>query len=145
MPREGVNYAEVAAVCEKLSAEGVKPTQRNVRAEIGSGRVSTILRHINAWLESKSLVADIEVALPNETVVAMQKAINDAIRSASETRDREIANLKEQIEDELKALTEQDERIQTLEDSHSCPAPGSHSAKTRVAIDTHRPRPVATG
>ncbi len=128
MPREGVTYSEVAEVCERLSAEGVKPTQRNVRAEIGSGSVSTILRHINAWLESKSLVADVQVVLPDETVVAMQKAINDAIQSASETRDREIANLKEQIEDELKALTEQDERIQSLDNRLQAEA---ESAKAR--------------
>lgn len=49
MPKKSDTHSRVIEVADQLLAEGVRPTQQNVRERIGSGSLTTINRALNDW------------------------------------------------------------------------------------------------
>lgn len=49
MPRKSDTAERVLEVADKLLQQGVRPTQQNVRAQLGSGSISTINKALNEW------------------------------------------------------------------------------------------------
>lgn len=49
MPRKSDTAERVLQVADRLLEQGVRPTQQNVREQLGSGSISTINRALNEW------------------------------------------------------------------------------------------------
>lgn len=49
MPRKSDTAERVLEAADKLLQQGVRPTQQNVREELGSGSISTINKALNVW------------------------------------------------------------------------------------------------
>ncbi len=103
----GINYEEVSAVCERLRADGVAPTQRNVRLELGTGSNSTILRHLSSWKDKQS-ANKTDTELPVVIVNTITKAIDDAVNLATAQLEAQLADAKTQMDDGIRLLAEQE-------------------------------------
>ncbi len=115
MAREGVTYEEVSSICEKLKAEGIKPTQRNVRGELGTGSASTILRHINEWKGNQFSTVMADIGIPATLISAMKNAIADAVNTATSQYEIELNDNKLQIEDNINLIARHEEQALTLQ------------------------------
>lgn len=49
MPRKSDTAERVLQVADRLLEQGIRPTQQNVREQLGSGSISTINRALNEW------------------------------------------------------------------------------------------------
>jgi len=115
MARDGIEYDKVVEVCEKLKVAGVKPTQRNVRAELGTGSMTTILSHINEWKEQQSFSSNSELELPAATISSIKKAMNDAVETSTQQLQAELSDTKNQVKENIELLFSMETNIEDLE------------------------------
>ena len=81
--RTGITYDQVAVVADTIAARGERPTLRGVRAELGTGSMGTIQKHLAQWQGSRRLIVTSAASLPTE----IQRVILSEIeRSISEAR-----------------------------------------------------------
>ena len=81
--RTGITYDQVAVVADTLAARGERPTLRGVRAELGTGSMGTIQKHLAQWQGSRRQIVTSAASLPTE----IQRVILSEIeRSISEAR-----------------------------------------------------------
>ena len=81
--RTGITYDQVAVVADTLAALGERPTLRGVRAELGTGSMGTIQKHLAQWQGSRRQIVTSAASLPTE----IQRVILSEIeRSISEAR-----------------------------------------------------------
>ncbi len=85
MAREStVTQEQVNAVANALQGAGEKPTPRKVRAQLGSGSMTTVLKYFQNWQASHTLPVVMDVALPTTLskhlmeFVAQEKALSRA-------------------------------------------------------------------
>ena len=115
MAREGVTYEEVSVICEKFKAEGIKPTQRNVRGELGTGSASTLLRHINVWKDNQFSTVMSDIGIPATLITAMKNAIADAVNKSTNQYEIELSDNKLQIEDNINLIARHEEEALALQ------------------------------
>ncbi len=81
--RTGITYDQVAVVADTIAARGERPTLRGVRAELGTGSMGTIQKHLAQWQGSRRQIVTSAASLPTE----IQRVILSEIeRSISEAR-----------------------------------------------------------
>lgn len=75
MPQVGITYEEVARVAASIAARGERPSNRSVRAELGTGSMGTISRYMSKWLEAQPEPK----AKRHEIPAALIESLNDEI------------------------------------------------------------------
>jgi len=115
---KGITYEIVAHYCDLLNAEGVTPTQRNVRVDLpqeymGCGN-STLVRHIRTWNEKRDTSEDTKIDLPEDLVNAMKKAISTSINEATLKQESQLIKIKQQIDEDIFLLEENESTIASL-------------------------------
>jgi colicin import membrane protein len=81
--RTGVTFEQIAAIADAMTAQGNRPTLRGVRAELGTGSMGTIQKHLTAWQGTRRAIVTSSATLPTE----IQRVILGEIeRSVSEAR-----------------------------------------------------------
>lgn len=105
--RDGVSFEDVKRAAEKLTQEGLPVTLRSVRAELGTGSLSTIQRHLQAWRMLSLPQPDAQSPLSVQVLRALATEFD---RAATERTARINADLKdaqasiEMLVDENEAL-----------------------------------------
>lgn len=115
-----ITKEKIIETAERLQAEGVNPTQTNVREALGGGSFATIGPALKAWKESeKEDHALAEVHIPEAIADRLeqlqgalwQTAISEAERRLSTEREA----LKEAQEKSISEISEANEAVETLE------------------------------
>lgn len=124
MAREAsITYEQVAAVCNKIAAEGGSPGSRNVREVLGSGSSATILKFIQQWKggqERQSQAIDdtldpsVVRAISNQIAERVQAATADATVRLAELQS-ETNNLIADAERQAALVEAQAEMLATLQ------------------------------
>lgn len=116
MKKTGITYAEVAAAAAAMVARGEAPTNRAIRAALGSGSPNTIQKHLVDWRESqpkakntppepsKSLLEALSKELAASALAASKEASERLSEALSENAD--LAAVGESLEAELEAAQE---------------------------------------
>lgn len=88
--RAGIKFEEVAAVADAIAARGDRPTLRGVRAEIGSGSMGTIQKHLAAWQSQRRQIVTSSATLPTEIQRVIIAEIEREIDAARATLEAEL-------------------------------------------------------
>jgi colicin import membrane protein len=107
--RPGVSFAEVAAVADRITGRGERPTVRSVRTELGGGSLATIQRHFSAWKDGHRPTLPVNMALPPELQRAMLTQIERAAAEARAGLETELAETlaeRDGLTDELERQSE---------------------------------------
>jgi chromosome segregation ATPase len=112
MAREGVTYEEYKAVADKLTAEGVKPTVRKVRAELGTGSYATLLVHANQYKGIQHNQDQITQEIPDALIQNIKKALAEAARTATEATELALNEARAQLKEDETQLTEYEQKIE---------------------------------
>lgn len=99
MAREGLSFEAVEAAAKRIEGRGERVTLRGVRAEIGSGSLSTIQRHLEDYQGGKKRETANKVNAELELPARIVQAINDEIQAARD----EVTELLSGELDEAKA------------------------------------------
>lgn len=98
MAREGLGFEEVVAAAKKIEGRGERVTLRSVRAELGTGSLTTISRHLDEYQGGKkretAAKVDAALQLPAKIIEAIQGEIEAAKTAAVEELKAEIEQLK---------------------------------------------------
>lgn len=115
MARTGVTETQVAAAADQLLLAGERPTIERVRAVLGTGSPSTLIRHLDAWwrdLGRRLADKQRQVAIPNapDTVTDLASALwYAALQAAQAQAEATLASHSHRVREDEKAL--QAERI----------------------------------
>ncbi len=116
MARPGIPYEIVNAICNRLDADGAKPSYRLVALELdGTPSKKTVLEHIERW-RSEQTLSEIVPGLSDSIVAALKLEIAEHVRHREEQSTREKIALKEQNKEALDELDNTEEKNQELED-----------------------------
>jgi chromosome segregation ATPase len=91
--RVGITFDQVAAVADAFEQRGERPTLRSVRAELGTGSMGTVQKHLNAWQGQRRQIVATTAILPAE----IQRVILSEI-------EREIGAARTELEADLAAV-----------------------------------------
>lgn len=114
MTHPDVTFEAVERVSNALVAEGLKPTVRSVRERLG-GSNTTLVRHLRAWNEARSVLDHQARDLPGELVLAMRRALSAAEQSGRSQLLQQLESA-QQTADEL--VQECDALVGRLEVAH---------------------------
>lgn len=142
MPKtDGLTDEQVFAAADAVEARGERPTQHNVRDELGGGSFATIGPALRRWRQAREDAADLaEVELPDSVEArgrellalvwreasaraqaghaALQAAVADLERAVEEAEaegTRAVATVEKELEGERTARAELDRRFRDLE------------------------------
>ena len=101
MPAAGVSFEQVAATAAELVQAGQTPTQRAVRAALGTGSATTIQTHLNAWRAQSATGAGAAAALSPELLRAIQGEISRAVEAATAALRVEMETAEQERDDLL--------------------------------------------
>ncbi|MFN3736779.1 DNA-binding protein [Hydrogenophaga sp.] len=90
--RDGVSFEDVKRAAEKLKQEDLSVSLRSVRAELGTGSLSTIQRHLHALRMMSSPQPDAQSPLSAQVLRALATEFD---RAATERTARINADLKD--------------------------------------------------
>lgn len=111
MARAGLSYDDVAQAADRVAGRGERVTLRSVRAELGTGSLTTIGRHLEDYQGGKRRETanrvDAALELPERIVEAIQAEIEAQRRGALEEQAEELETLKADRD----ALTAEVERL----------------------------------
>ena len=108
--RQGVSYETVAAAADRLRAQGIRPTLRAVRAEIGTGSLTTIQNHLARHTGSLPVTAStVTRTLPDSIQQAIMREIEQAEAACRASMETELAEAR----DTITQLTGEGERLET--------------------------------
>lgn len=117
MPRIGISFDQVAAIADKMVAENINPTIKNVTERLGTGSGNTIHKHLTMWKEARPRPVVVMPELPALVINALNREIERAKGEArAELEDRlvlsqadaaELAACGETIEADLDKRTEE--------------------------------------
>ena len=99
-------YSQVFEVADALLAEGVRPTQQQVRDRLGKGSLSTINKALNDWWQSIGQRLQQSQQYP-ELPEPLAKQMADWWRDAVDLSRREFELQKDRLARELKALKQE--------------------------------------
>jgi len=90
--RTGITFDQVASIADAIAARGDRPTLRGVRAELGTGSMGTIQKHLAAWQGQRRQIVTSAATLPTE----IQRVILSEI-------EREVGAARAELEGDLAA------------------------------------------
>lgn len=109
-----VNYELVAAAASRLTAAGVTPTARNVRAELGAGSMGTVLGFLQQWRKAGALAAGTSAISP-EVIVAICRHTEKSVKEATAALSHELMDLQTEVGDVVREAGRIEEHAQHLE------------------------------
>ena len=110
MAREGVSYEEYKLAADRLHSEGVKPTVRKVRAELGTGSNGTLLKHQSCWLEEQHLKVDLaKLELPQPFLDAARSMVSNLVSESTQLLEDKCADFQAQVAEDQRLLSEGEE------------------------------------
>jgi len=92
--RQGRTYDEVAAVAERMVARNERPSLRAVRAELGSGSMGTIQKHLSVWQASRRPAMSGGAGLSAEIQRVILAEIERSVSEARATLEADLAGVK---------------------------------------------------
>lgn len=92
--RAGITFEQVAAIADATAAQGDRPTLRGVRAELGTGSLGTIQRHLAAWQGSRRQIVTSSATLPTEIQRVILSEIERAVSEARADLEADLAATK---------------------------------------------------
>lgn len=111
MARAGLSYDDVAQAADRVAGRGERVTLRSVRAELGTGSLTTIGRHLEDYQGGKrretASRVDATLELPERIVEAIQAEIEAQKQGALQEQSEELETLKADRD----ALTAEVERL----------------------------------
>ena len=111
--RTGITFEQVAAVADAIAARGDRPTLRGVRAELGSGSMGTIQKHLAAWQGQRRQIVTSTATLPTEIQRVILSEIEREVDAARAELEAELAAIKgdrDTLADDNEAQAEQIEQ-----------------------------------
>ncbi len=125
--QSNVTREDVYRVADSMVAEGLRPSVRNVQAQLGGGSHSTITRHLKAWRERQGGSAGLEV--PGTVIDAITSYVNEVVVRRTqqlsqrlEATESDLAHLADllgsrerEIESLRSDLTAADDRLRSAE------------------------------
>lgn len=103
---------KIFEICDKLQAQGIKPTLERVRDALGGGSFSTINPILKDWKEQQTASEQIAVELPAEAIQAAQQATAIIWKLAAEKHAELITAMQHDFDKSLKeALAEKEEAL----------------------------------
>lgn len=111
--RTGITFEQVAAVADAIAARGDRPTLRGVRAELGSGSMGTIQKHLAAWQGQRRQIVTSTATLPTEIQRVILSEIEREVNAARAELEAELAATKgdrDALADDNEAQAEQIEQ-----------------------------------
>lgn len=98
-PREGVSFEDVKRVVEKLTQKGLRASLRLVRAELGTGSLSTVHKHLQALrsLET-SVVSESPPPLSSQVLRALATEVERTTLERTSRIDTELRDAQSSIE-----------------------------------------------
>lgn len=111
--RTGITFEQVAAVADAIAARGDRPTLRGVRAELGSGSMGTIQKHLAAWQGQRRQIVTSAATLPTEIQRVILSEIEREVDAARAELEAELAATKgdrDALADDNEAQAEQIEQ-----------------------------------
>ena len=112
MARVGVTYEEYEVVANKLAGEGIKPTVRKVRAELGTGSYGTLLTHHNQYQGIQHFQSHVAHEIPEAFVQAIKKALGEAGRVATEASESALIEARAQLKEDEAQLNDYEFKIE---------------------------------
>jgi hypothetical protein len=92
--RVGITFDQVAAVADAFAQRGERPTLRNVRAELGTGSMGTVQKHLNAWQGQRRQIVATTATLPTEIQRVILLEIEREIGAARAELEADLAAVK---------------------------------------------------
>lgn len=115
----GITFEQVVGAIEALTIHGERVTAANIRAELGRGSMSTILRHLQAWRSEQGKTKP-KPDTQDRDYSALHKVVNDLIREATVQVEHEAGRAARENAEIIKGLMaeadEAKERLQELEE-----------------------------
>ena len=111
--RTGITFEQVASVADAIAARGDRPTLRGVRAELGSGSMGTIQKHLAAWQSQRRQIVISSATLPSEIQRVILSEIEREVDAARAELEAELAAVKgdrDTLADDNEAQAEQIEQ-----------------------------------
>lgn len=111
--RTGITFEQVTAVADAIAARGDRPTLRGVRAELGSGSMGTLQKHLAAWQGQRRQIVTSTATLPTEIQRVILSEIEreiDAARAALESELAATVEARDTLADDNEAQAEQIEQ-----------------------------------
>ena len=111
--RTGITFEQVAAVADAIAGRGDRPTLRGVRAELGSGSMGTIQKHLAAWQGTRRQIVTSAATLPTEIQRVILSEIEREVDTARAELEGDLAATKgdrDTLADDNEAQTEQIEQ-----------------------------------
>lgn len=116
----GITFEQVVGVIESLTIHGKRVTAANIRAELGRGSMSTILKHLQVWRTTQGKTKPELPDTQDRDYSALHKAVNDLIREATVQVEHEAIRAANDNAETIKGLMaeaeEAKERLQELEE-----------------------------
>lgn len=111
MARTGLGYEEVAAAAERISMRGERVSLRSVRAELGTGSLTTISRHLDEYQGAKTRVVAHKVDAALELPPKIVEAILAEIEAQKNGVQEELSGLLETLKADNQSLTAELDRL----------------------------------
>jgi chromosome segregation ATPase len=92
--RTGVTFEQVAVIADTIAAQGNRPTLRGVRAELGTGSMGTIQKHLTAWQGTRRAIVTSSATLPTEIQRVILGEIERAVSEARAELEADLAATK---------------------------------------------------
>ena len=92
--RSGITFEQVAAVADAIAAAGDRPTLRGVRAQLGSGSLGTIQKHLAAWQSQRRQIVTSTATLPTEIQRVILAEIEREVGAARAELEADLAAVK---------------------------------------------------
>lgn len=108
--RTGITFDQVAALADAITTRGDRPTLRGVRAELGTGSMGTIQKHLTAWQGQRRQIVTSTASLPAEIQRVILAEIEREVVAARAELEAELAATKgdrDTLTDDNEAQTEQ--------------------------------------
>lgn len=108
--RTGITFDQVAALADTITARGDRPTLRGVRAELGSGSMGTIQKHLTAWQGQRRQIVTSTASLPAEIQRVILAEMEREVLTARAELESELAAIKgdrDTLADDNESQTEQ--------------------------------------
>ncbi len=116
MPRESsISYDQVAAICNNLKANSIKPSPKLIREHHGSGSLGTIQRLFQEWKEKQDRPIETNLTLPPAIQRAILEFMSIELAGAKATLETELTELQQVTSDLARENERQLNDIEHLE------------------------------
>jgi chromosome segregation ATPase len=92
--RTGISFDQVAAIADAFAQRGERPTLRSVRAELGTGSMGTVQKHLSTWQSQRRQIETASATLPAEIQRVILLEIEREIGAARTELEAELAAVK---------------------------------------------------